>query len=117
MTTSFRRPGVADLDWTVDQAVRMLQIARPAGLVFLRSLVDEGGTATAARLRERTGFTRFDHAHRTLNASMKRCSVRLTTTTVTSLGPPSTRPSAVYSYSLPPNIVPILDQALRQLGS
>jgi hypothetical protein len=117
-----REPGVADLNWTVDRAVRMLRLARPAGSVFLRALVDEGGTATAARLRELTGAAHLHPMTQTLNASMKkvfggrRLNYEDRHLAHPNPDPEHPRRAAVYSYSLPPDVVPILDQALRQLG-
>jgi hypothetical protein len=117
-----REPGVADLDWTVELAVRMLRTAQPAGSVFLHALVDEGGTATAARLRELTGATHLNPMTQTLNASMKKVfggpPARLRQPSPRSSRPGPENPSrvAVHSYSLPPDVVPILDAALRQLG-
>jgi hypothetical protein len=40
--------------------VQVLRQAQPAGSVFLRALVDEGGHATAARLRGLTGVDRLN---------------------------------------------------------
>jgi hypothetical protein len=54
--------GITDLPWTVEYAVELLRYARPGGLAFARALVDEGGTATAARLREVIGVTALNQA-------------------------------------------------------
>lgn len=47
-----------DPGWTVDLAEETLRLSRPHAAVFLRALVDEGGKATAERLRELTELHR-----------------------------------------------------------
>jgi hypothetical protein len=63
--------GVSGLNWTVEKAVQMLLLAQPAGSKFLRALIDEGGHATAARLRELTGVDRLNPMTGTLNAAAR----------------------------------------------
>lgn len=58
--------------WTVELAEQVLRGARPAGSAFLRALVAEGGTATAARLRELTGRHNLHHTTLTVNTSARR---------------------------------------------
>ena len=44
-----------------------LRLAQPSGVTFLRALVDQGGVATAARLRELTGVDHLNPMTQTLN--------------------------------------------------
>jgi hypothetical protein len=114
--------GVSGLDWTVDRAVQMLRQAQPAGSVFLRALVDEGGHATAARLRELTGVDRLNPMTSTLNAATRKVfGARRLAYDDRHLARPGKPPedpraAAVHDYTLPEQLVPILDEALRQLG-
>lgn len=114
--------GVSGLDWTVERAVQMLRQAQPAGSVFLRALINEGGYATAARLRELTGVDRLNPMTSTLNAAARNVfGIRRFPYDDRHLARPGRHPddpraAAVYDYTLPEHLVSILDEALRQLG-
>jgi hypothetical protein len=114
--------GVSGLNWTVEKAVQMLRLAQPAGSKFLRALIDEGGHATAARLRELTGVDRLNPMTGTLNAAARNVfGIRRFVYNDRHLARPGRLPedpraAAVYDYTLPEHLVPILDEALRQLG-
>lgn len=107
--------------WTVELAEQVLLRTRPKGRAFLRALIDEGGTATADRLRELTGMSGLHHATMTLSnaaaqvlgkehpeglrwrhffAARKR---------------PGDRYGRVYDYNLPDELVPIFAQALTSI--
>ncbi|MQA12579.1 MAG: hypothetical protein GEU98_29485, partial [Pseudonocardiaceae bacterium] len=53
--------------WTVELAEQVLRQALPTGSRFLRALIDEGGSASAARMRELTGESRLHPMTLTLN--------------------------------------------------
>ncbi|MFD6073020.1 hypothetical protein [Amycolatopsis lurida] len=110
--------------WDVGLAERILRRARPAGSLFLRALVDQGGTATAEKLREVTGLEFLNHATRTLTESAA---------VVFSDGDPEQRGrywrhffatrrhpdqprGRVYDYYLSDELVPIFAEALTRLG-
>jgi len=109
--------------WTVDLAEEVLRRARPTGHAFLRALIDEGGTATADRLRERTGTEALHRATLTLSSAAA---------AVLSRGDPDGRrwrhffkarhapddplgTGRIYDYHLPDELVPIFDEALKRL--
>jgi hypothetical protein len=114
--------GVTDLAWTVDLAIEVLRYAKPGGLVFARALVDEGGTATADRLREITGEPALHYMTGTLNAALRtvtgRRRLRYSDRHLAKPLPPPDNPrrKIVHSYELPQHLVPILDEALTALG-
>lgn len=114
--------GVGGLEWSVERAVQVLRLAQPDGSTFLRALVDEGGHATAARLREITGFARLNPMTQTLNSAVRRVfDVRRLAFHDRHLARPGNDPDkprapSVHDYTLPAHLVPILDEALRQLG-
>lgn len=114
--------GIADLPWTVNYATELLRYARPGGLAFARALVDEGGTATAARLREVIGVDALHPLTATLNAAVRtavdRRRLRYQDRHLAKPQPPPDNPRSktVHSYVFPPELVPILDQALTALG-
>jgi hypothetical protein len=114
--------GIADLPWTVEYAVELLRYARPGGLAFARALVDEGGTATAARLREILGVTALNSLTATLNAAVRtavgRGRLRYPDRHLAKPLPPPEDPRRknVHSYALPPELVALLDEALTALG-
>ncbi|MEU4807403.1 hypothetical protein [Actinosynnema sp. NPDC023587] len=115
---------VEGVGWTVELAEQVLRGALPSGSVFLRALVDEGGTATVARLRELTGEKRLHYMTLTLNTSARRVlggrkdgSGERLRVAVPRTDPASPRSQAVYDYTLPEELVPILDAALRRVGS
>jgi hypothetical protein len=114
--------GIADLPWTVEYAIELLRYARPGGLAFARALVDEGGTATAARLREILGVTALNSLTATLNAAVRtavgRGRLRYPDRHLAKPLPPPEDPrrKIVHSYALPPDLVPLLDEALTALG-
>lgn len=110
--------------WDVDLAELILRRARPVGSVFLRALVDQGGTATAEKLREMTGLDALNQATRTLTEAAR---------AVFSEGDPHRRGryrrhffaarthpdqprGRVYDYRLPEELVPLFADALTRLG-
>uniref|UniRef100_UPI003F497037 hypothetical protein n=1 Tax=Actinokineospora sp. CA-119265 TaxID=3239890 RepID=UPI003F497037 len=107
--------------WTVDLAEQVLRGARPTASTFLRALVDEGGTATAARLRELTGTTDLRHATMTLHSSARRVARDLGTGARPQVAVPRPDPDVpqskiVHDYTLPPGLLPLFDAALHRLG-
>jgi len=113
--------GFLGQDWTVDQAVQMLRHALPSGSRFLRALINEGGVATAARLRKILDEDSLGPMTQTLNGAMRKTFRRSG-----QLGgerhlarpgrnPDNPRDPTVYDYALPQRLVPILDKALREL--
>lgn len=110
--------------WDVGLAERILRRARPAGSVFLRALVDHGGTATAEKLREVTGLESLNHATRTLtetasavfsDGDRERRGRYWRRFFIARTHPDQPR-GRVYDYCLPDNLVPIFAEALTRLG-
>jgi hypothetical protein len=66
--------------WTVDLAEELLRLATPASSRFVRGLVDEGGTATAARLKELTGVDALQYMALSLNSALRKVSGSRATT-------------------------------------
>jgi hypothetical protein len=107
--------------WTVDLAEEILRLALPTGSVFLRALIDEGGTATAVRLKELTGSTALHYMTLTLNMAARKLMDGRHLGSRRHLAHPLRNPTnprhpAVHSYALPAELVPIFDQALHRLG-
>lgn len=110
--------------WTVEFAEEVLRQALPSGSVFLRALVDEGGTATVARLKDLTGSNALHYMTLTLNTAARK--LRRPPRGEVQLGgerprvarpvtdPDNPRSQTVHSYVL--DDVPVWDEALRRLG-
>lgn len=113
-------PGVTDLEWTVEMATEVVRYALPPGRVFLRALVDEGGTATAERLKEVTGAAKLNNMTLTVNSAVRTVMGRLRHRDRHLArplhDPDNPRRATVTGYELPAALVPILDQALTQTG-
>lgn len=109
-----------DPGWTVDLAVEVLKQARPSASKLVRALVDEGGRATATRLKELVRAGNLGPLNRTLNTAARhvwrgeRLKARLHV--ATPLRDPA-RPAQdiVHSYELAPGTVEIWGTALRGL--
>jgi len=106
--------------WTVDLAEELLRLAQPSGSTFLRALIDEGGTATAERLRELTGADALQYMTLSLNSALRKMSGprrmlgrQLAKPRQNAQNP---RHPGVYDYTLPGELVPIFDEALHRLG-
>ena len=114
-------PPPAGSDWTVDLAELVLRQATPAASALVRVLVDEGGYATVALLRERTGQQRLNPMTHSLNSAARRAAgeQRLGGHRWLALpcGDPA-RPSqdTTYAYELPAELVPLFSAALQRLG-
>jgi hypothetical protein len=106
--------------WTVDLAEEILRKALPSASVFLRALIDEGGRATAQRLRELTA----GHELRAMTLSLNTAARRLAGDQLApyrylalpGCDPDNPRRQAVHDYELPIKLVPIFDEAPRRLG-
>ncbi|WP_030429680.1 hypothetical protein [Allokutzneria albata] len=119
------RCSLADTDgspvWTVELAEEVLRHALPSGSVFLRALINEGGTATADRLKELTGSRVLHPMLQTLNTAARKAlggrrlgqRVRIAHSRS---DPKNPRSTSVHDYMLPAELVPIFDEALRRLG-
>ncbi|KOX27100.1 hypothetical protein ADK67_14915 [Saccharothrix sp. NRRL B-16348] len=91
--------------------------------MFLRALIEEGGTATVTRLRELTGEKNLRYMTLTLNTAARRVlggrkdgtGERLRVA-IPCTDPTQPRSTTVHDYTLPEELVPILDAALRHLG-
>lgn len=109
--------------WTVELAEEVLRNARPPGRAFLRALVDEGGTATADRLRELTGLEVLNRATMTLSSSAAQVLSRQDPDGrrwrhfFVARRHPDDRYGRVHDYQLPDELVPIFDEALTRLSS
>jgi hypothetical protein len=106
--------------WTVDLAEEVLRLALPSGSVFLRALINEGGTATAARLKEVIGSDALHYMTLTLNGAAKKVARtrqlgRHRHLALPRRDPTNPRKEAVYDYELPDHLIPIFDEALRRL--
>jgi hypothetical protein len=110
--------------WDVDLAELILRRARPVGSVFIRALVDQGGTATAEKLRELTGLDALNQATQTLT---KAASAVLSEGDRHRRGRywrhffaarthPDQPRGRVYDYHLPDELVPLFADALARLG-
>lgn len=107
--------------WTVDLAEEILREALPKGSTFLRALVDEGGTATAARLKELTNSDALHYMTLTLTSAAR----KVLSNRNFSLAhrhffrgrrdPSNPSSATVYDYVLPSELVPVFDEALRRL--
>lgn len=109
--------------WTVDLAEEALRLSKPHAAVFLRALVDEGGKATAARLRELTSLQELNRSSGSVNASARKLWRGFDKAVW-----PGNRPYAVlarrdpknlsdprtHSYELPETAVSIWDAALKR---
>src|SRR5882757_6976767 len=111
---------VGEPGWTVDLAEEILRKALPSASAFLRALIDEGGKATAQRLRELTS----GHELRAMTLSLNNAARRLAGEQLAAhrylalpgRDPDNPRRQAVHDYELPTKLVPIFDEALRRLG-
>ncbi|MEO6082330.1 MAG: acyltransferase [Umezawaea sp.] len=106
---------------TVDLAEEILRSAQPSASMFLRALVDEGGTATAARLKALIGGGPLNHMTGTLNTAARKLwkgpQVRGRVFVALAQHDPDTpRSRSVHSYRLRDELVPVWDEALRRLG-
>lgn len=111
----------AEVPWTVDAAEQVLRLALPPGSVFLRALIDEGGTATVERLKERTGSNALHYMTLTLNHAARKLAdgrrlEKHRYLAAPRRDPENPRKHAVHAYELPADLVPIFDEALRRLG-
>lgn len=110
------------LEWTSEMAEQILRRARPAGSTFLRALIDEGGTATAERLRERTDIPALHHATQSLSTAAKYVlsrhhpDGRSYRHFVTARSHPNEPRGRVYDYHLPDELLGPFEQALTRLG-
>lgn len=108
--------------WTVDIAEEILREALPTGSTFLRALVNEGGTATADRLKELTNSNALQHMTRTLSvAARKILSKRQIDIAPRDIfrprrDPNNPRHAKIYDYVMLSELVPVFDEALRRLG-
>lgn len=66
-SADLKGPTERPFEWTVELAEDTVRRAKENGRIFLRALIDEGGTATADRLREITGMEALQHATQTLS--------------------------------------------------
>lgn len=112
-----------DPGWTIDLAQEALRLAKPHVAVFLRALVDEGGKATAERLRELTDLMELHRSTGSVNAAARKLWRGFDKAVW-----PGNRPYAVlarrdpkalndprtHSYELPETAVPIWDAALKR---
>jgi len=110
-----------DTCWTVELAEDVLRLALPAGSTFLRALIDAGGTATVARLKELTNSDQLHYMTLTLNTAARRIAgahrlERRRYLASPRHDPRDPRKRHVYDYTLPADLVPIFDQALKRLG-
>ena len=98
----------------------MRRHALPSGSRFLRALINEGGVATVARLREILDENNLGPHDTDLNGAHAQdvpSPGQLGAASVTSPGrnPDNLRDPTVYDYALPQRLVPIFDEALREL--
>jgi hypothetical protein len=110
--------------WDVDLAELILRRARPVGSVFVRALVDQGGTATAEKLREMTGLDVLNQA--TLALTRAASAVfskgdrhrrgRYRRHFFAARTHPDQPRGRVYDYYLPEELVPLFAEALTRLG-
>lgn len=110
--------------WDADLAELILRRARPVGSVFMRALVDQGGTATAERLRELTGLDALNQA--TLALTRAASAVfsegdrhrrgRYRRHFFAARTHPDQPRGRVYDYHLPEELVPLFADALTRLG-
>jgi hypothetical protein len=112
---------VEESAWTVDLAEQVLRTAQPHGSTFLRALINEGGTATAQRLKELTGTEALHYMTLTVNAAVKKVTGSRTIRggrqlAIPRADPANPRAQRVYDYHLPADLVPVFDDALRRLG-
>lgn len=118
-----RAEGKTPSTWTVDYAEEVLRHAQPSASTLLRALVDEGGSATAARLKELTGQDRLNPMMQTLNGAARRLWIGPLPDDETRLfiaqprrDPAHPRVDKVHSYELRAEHVALWDEALRRLG-
>jgi hypothetical protein len=106
--------------WTVDIAEQVLRRAQPGGSTFLRALIDEGGTATADRLRQLIGTDGLRHLTQSLNAAARHVFGRQQPGWRPQIATPrqdpdNPRTARVYDYTMSDDLVTIFDEALRRL--
>lgn len=58
-------------EWTAELAERILRRATTSGSVFMRALVDAGGTITRQQLIEQTGLPKPEHATQSLTTAAR----------------------------------------------
>lgn len=105
--------------WSDELAEEVLRRALPSGSTFLRALIDEGGTATAARLKELTGSNTLQYMQLTLNAAARKVYGRRMpgrNLVKSRYDPEQPRKQVVHDYVLDAELVPIFDEALHRLG-
>jgi hypothetical protein len=107
--------------WTVEIAEQVLRRAQPGGSTFLRALIDEGGTATAERLREVLGVHELQYMTQTLTAAARKVLGRQALgwrprIATARQDPDHPRIARVYDYTMPADLVTIFDEALRRLN-
>lgn len=107
--------------WTVDLAEQILRRARPTGATFLRALIDEGGSATAELLRQRTGLPALNHATQTLTTAAAHVLSRQFSDGrrwrhfFTARPHPNRPRGPVYDYHLPDSLIAPFSEALERL--
>lgn len=108
--------------WTVELAEEILRNALPTASTLLRALIEEGGTATAEQLRSRLGIQRLSPMRQTLSTAAARVFSRrgfdrsYRHVVQARPDPNNPRSGGVHEYVLPAPLVPVFDQALRQLN-
>jgi len=110
--------------WDVDLAELILRRARPVGSVFIRALVDQGGTATAEKLRELTGLGALNQATQTLTQAAsavfsegdRHRRGRYWRHFFVARTHPDQPRGRVYDYHLPEELVSLFADALVRLG-
>jgi hypothetical protein len=108
--------------WTVELVEEALRRALPTGSRLLRALIDEGGQATVARLHELLGTQRLGPYMQTLttNAAAVLRDHHLPSAhrhfVFSSPDPDDPRRGVAHLYAMPAGLIPVLDQALRNLG-
>lgn len=111
------------VDWDVDLAEAVLRRARPEGMLFMRALVDAGGTATVAHLKDVTGMTTLHHTTQSLTSALvavlrKQDShhTRRNRHFFQARPLPGKPHGGVHDYHLPDELVPLFHDALLRLG-
>lgn len=109
-----------DPGWTVDLALEVLTKAKPPAVKLVQALVDEGGRATAQRLKELVGTANLGPVNQTLNTAARHLwraeRLQAKVYVATPLRDPG-RPSQdiAHSYELASGTVEIWSRALRRL--
>ncbi|TDC88147.1 hypothetical protein E1161_24450 [Saccharopolyspora aridisoli] len=122
-TADLKRPTERPFEWTVEVAEDTVRRAKENGRIFLRALIDEGGTATADRLREITGMEALQHATQTLSMAASKAlkakfgdEGRRWRHFFERCPHPEDRAGVrVHSYHLPEKLIPCFDEALKRV--